>query len=76
VGNIPAVTGLAGHTWGSWRGIKTGQKWLRDFFQKNPPSFRTMIYDYNSHLDVRNIEILMDYGRGFLEEIRKVRRTD
>ncbi|KAF8252046.1 hypothetical protein K440DRAFT_658313 [Wilcoxina mikolae CBS 423.85] len=38
--------------------------------------FRTMIYGYNSRFDARSIDTFMDYGRGFLEEIREIRRAD
>ncbi|KAF8248686.1 hypothetical protein K440DRAFT_660729 [Wilcoxina mikolae CBS 423.85] len=73
---IVAVAGLDGHAWGSWRGqAKTGRMWLRDYFRHDFPNYRTMVYGYNSKIQAYNIDTIMDYGRGFLEEIRKVRRT-
>jgi hypothetical protein len=74
--SIIAVIALDGHAWGSWRGTNTGQMWLCDFFREDLPDCRTMTYGYNSRLDTHNIDNIMDYGRGFLEEIRKVRRTN
>ncbi len=34
-----------------------------------------MIYGYNSKLSTRGIDTIMDYGREFMEEIKKVRHT-
>jgi hypothetical protein len=49
--------------------------WLRDFFSKDLPHCRTMIYGYNSKLSSRGIGTILDYGREFLEEIKKIRAT-
>lgn len=50
--------------------------WLRDFLSKDLPCCRTMIYGYNSKLSSRGTNTIMDYGRGLLEEIRKIRKTE
>ena len=49
--------------------------WLRDFLSKDLPQCRTMIYGYNSKLLSRGVDTIMDYGREFLEGIKRVRYT-
>jgi hypothetical protein len=34
-----------------------------------------MIYGYNSRLSSHGVDTIMDYGREFLEEIKRVRYT-
>ena len=50
--------------------------WLRDFLSKDLPCCRTMIYGYNSKLSTQGVDTIMDYGRGLVEELKKVRNTD
>ena len=50
--------------------------WLRDFLSKDLPCCRTMIYRYNSKLSSHGIDTIMDYGRGLIEELKKVRSTE
>jgi protein SERAC1 len=74
--SIIAITGLDGHAYGSWRGKgNLGRMWLRDFFSKDLPNCRTMIYGYNSKLLSHGIDTIMDYGREFLEGIKRIRYT-
>jgi hypothetical protein len=35
-----------------------------------------MIYGYNSKLSSHGVDTIMDYGRGLLEELKKVRGTE
>jgi hypothetical protein len=49
--------------------------WLRDFLSKDLPRCRTMTYGYNSKLSSHGIGTILDYGREFLEEIKKIRTT-
>ncbi|KAF2191836.1 hypothetical protein K469DRAFT_654999 [Zopfia rhizophila CBS 207.26] len=75
--DIIAITGLDGHAYGSWRGKgNLGRMWLRDFLSKDLPCCRTMIYGYNSKLSSNGIDTIMDYGRGLIEEIKKIRGTE
>ncbi|KAF2655155.1 hypothetical protein K491DRAFT_693174 [Lophiostoma macrostomum CBS 122681] len=75
--DIIAITGLDGHAYGSWRGKgNLGRMWLRDFLSKDLPCCRTMIYGYNSKLTSHGVDTIMDYGRGLVEELKKVRRTE
>jgi hypothetical protein len=74
--SVIAITGLDGHAYGSWRGKgKYGQMWLRDFLSKDMPQCRTMIYGYNSKLNSPGIDTILDFGRKFLEEIKKTRNS-
>lgn len=50
--------------------------WLRDFLSKDLSHCRTMIYGYNSKLLSNGIDMIMDYGRELMEEIKKVRNTE
>ncbi len=35
-----------------------------------------MIYGYNSKLSSHGVETIMDYGRGLLKELKKIRGTE
>lgn len=75
--SIVAVTGLDGHAWGSWRGRgQMGRMWLRDFLSKDLPNCRTMIYGYNTKLKSPGIHTIESYCRSFLDELKKVRKTE
>ncbi|KAF2633913.1 hypothetical protein BU25DRAFT_381757 [Macroventuria anomochaeta] len=75
--DVIAITGLDGHAYGSWRGKgNLGRMWLRDFLSKDLPCCRTMIYGYNSKLSSHGVDTIMDYGRGLLEELKKIRATE
>lgn len=75
--SIIAIAGLDGHAYGSWRGKGSLRRmWLRDFLSRDMPSCRTMIYGYNSKLASHGVDTIMDYGRGLLEEVKKVRNTE
>lgn len=49
--------------------------WLRDFLSKDLPNCRTMIYGYNSKLSSFGNDTIIDYGREFLEGIKRIRNT-
>jgi hypothetical protein len=75
--SIIAITGLDGHAYGSWRGKgNLGRMWLRDFLSKDLPTCRTMTYGYNSKLSTHGVDTIMDYGRGLIEDLKKVRHTE
>jgi len=74
--DIIAISGMDGHAYGSWQGKGNLRRmWLRDFFSKDLPNCRTMIYGYNSKLKSHGVDTIMDYGREFLEGIKRVRHT-
>lgn len=74
--SIIAITGLDGHAYGSWRGKNRGRMWLRDFLSKDLPCCRMMTYGYNSKLLMHGVDTIMDYSRGLIEELKKVRNTE
>jgi hypothetical protein len=72
--SIVAVTGIAGHAFGSWRGRGNLRRmWLQDFLQKDLPNCRTMIFGYNSKLDSPGIHQIEDYRDNLLTELKKAR---
>ncbi|KAL6832120.1 hypothetical protein V8C40DRAFT_163757 [Trichoderma camerunense] len=75
--DIIAITGLDGHAYGSWRAKgNLGRMWLRHFLSKDLPYCRTMTYGYNSKLSTRGIDTIMDYSRGLMEALKKIRNTE
>ncbi|KAF8252096.1 hypothetical protein K440DRAFT_521688, partial [Wilcoxina mikolae CBS 423.85] len=53
--SIIAVTGLAGHAYGSWRHRQYRAMWLKDFPPKDiQQNVRIMTYGYNTKLDGGN----------------------
>lgn len=49
--------------------------WLRDFLSKDLLCCRTIIYGYNSKLSTHKVNTILNYGRGLIEELKKVRNT-
>ena len=74
--SIIAITGLGGHAYNSWRGRGNPNfMWLRHALGNAMPSCRTMTYGYESQLSAFGISRILEYGRAFLSEVDKVRRT-
>ncbi|KAF8542128.1 hypothetical protein BDD12DRAFT_428180 [Trichophaea hybrida] len=73
--DVVAVTGLAGHAFGSWRNRNTYKMWLKDFLPEDVLGFRIMTYGYNSNLvnDTVDDEFL-DYRRRFIHTLQNARR--
>ncbi|KAK0761676.1 hypothetical protein N5P37_005658, partial [Trichoderma harzianum] len=75
--SIIAITGLDGHAYGSWRGKgNLGRMWLRHFLSQDLPYCRTMTYGYNSKLSTRGNDSIMDYSRGLMEALKKIRNIE
>jgi hypothetical protein len=49
--------------------------WLRHFLSKDLPHCRTMIYGYDSKISLHAFNTTMDYARGLIEEIKKIRNS-
>jgi hypothetical protein len=66
VADIIATTGLRGHAfrYRKGRGNLLGCMWLRDFLRKDFPSSRTMIYGYNSKLQVNTTHTILTLELG------------
>jgi hypothetical protein len=80
--SVVAVTGLAGHAFGSWRSRETHQMWLKDFLPRDVKGIRIMSYGYNSNLVGHTVDdIFLDYKRHFIHMLvnsrssAEVRRT-
>ncbi|KAN0076304.1 hypothetical protein V8E54_006446 [Elaphomyces granulatus] len=74
--DIITIPGLDGHAYGSWKGRgNLSRMWLRHFLSKDLPHCRTMIYGYDSKISLHAFNTTMDYARGLIEEIKKVRNS-
>ncbi|OBT46051.1 hypothetical protein VE00_03699 [Pseudogymnoascus sp. WSF 3629] len=73
--DIIAVTGLAGHAFGSW--AHSAQKmWLRDYLPRDIQNrARILIYGYESQLHGANMtkRIISDYGNSFTQSLMDLR---
>jgi len=68
---VVAVTGLAGHGFGSWRSRETRQMWLKDFLPDDVKNIRIMTYGYDSRIvgPERNNERFINHTRNFIEQL-------
>jgi hypothetical protein len=77
--SIVAVTGLAGHAFGSWRSrTQDHQMWLRDFLPEDlrDANVRILTFGYNSGLkDSTSTSSLQDFSRQLLDGVNSA-RTD
>lgn len=75
--NIPsiiAVTGLAGHAFGSWKEHGGSVMWLRDFLPEHAPNARIMTYGYNSSLlGNHSTASIHEFSQNLLVELNTVR---
>jgi len=72
---VVAVTGLAGHAFGSWRNRDTCKMWLKDFLPEDVKNVRIMTYGYDSSLvrGVKSETRLVDYRRNFIQQLENSR---
>lgn len=73
ISSIIAITGLAGHAFGSWQNRGTDAMWLYDFLPEQFESARIMTYGYNSSLLEPNGARLTDHIKNFTEELCNAR---
>ncbi|KAF8533302.1 hypothetical protein BDD12DRAFT_984533 [Trichophaea hybrida] len=75
IADVIAVTGLAGHAFGSWRNRETHQMWLKDFLPYDVKNIRILTYGYDSRLighdGVAEMRLL-DFQRHFIEQLQNV----
>ncbi|PTB43001.1 hypothetical protein M441DRAFT_45014 [Trichoderma asperellum CBS 433.97] len=72
--DIIAVTGLAGHAFGSWKSKKEPDMWLRDFLPEAVPNARILTYGYDTKLPGSQSESsIPDLSRRLLESIKTIR---
>ncbi len=71
--DIIAITGLAGHAFGSWS-TGTQRMWLRDFLHRDIPRARILLYGYDSHIvDSQSRRILADFSSNFIAKFNAMR---
>ncbi|KAF8543181.1 hypothetical protein BDD12DRAFT_874965 [Trichophaea hybrida] len=77
VADVIAVTGLAGHAFGSWRNRETNKMWLKDLLPHDVQNIRIMSYGYNSSLlgDGKADNRLLDHQRLFIQDIENARSS-
>lgn len=71
--DIIALTGLAGHAYGSWA-ISAEKMWLRDFLPRDLPRCRMLTYGYDSRLGANESRgILFDHSTNFIVKLQDMR---
>ncbi|KAI5804940.1 hypothetical protein EDC01DRAFT_351408 [Geopyxis carbonaria] len=71
--DIVAVTGLAGHAYGSWRNKESFAMWLHDFLPYDFKNCRIMTYGYG--LDLKKEGRILDHAKMFLAQLNTARRS-
>lgn len=75
--SIIAVTGLAGHAFGSWRSRNSGKMWLRDIIPIDLPNARILTYGYDTKLaGSKSNARISEYAKQFLETVMDARHGD
>ena len=70
--DIIAITGLAGHAFGSW--AASPHMWLRDFLPEDLPRARILLYGYDSNLaGNQSKNILTDLSSNFVVKLHTMR---
>lgn len=74
--SIVAVSGLNGHTFGSWCG-PTGKMWLRDFLGSDSDlcKCRTFLYGYDSKIRSDGTHAISDFIEDFLTDMDTARKS-
>lgn len=72
--SIIAVTGLAGHAFGSWKSRGHSDMWLRDFLPEHVPSARILTYGYDSRLfKNKSTASIREFSRNLLQALGAAR---
>lgn len=73
--SIIAVTGLAGHAFGSWKARGSSYMWLRDFLPHEIPNVRVLVYGYDTKLPgSQSTASIAELSRKFLESVKTIRK--
>ena len=73
--SIIAVTGLAGHGYGSWKERGGDFMWLRDALPSDMPNARVMTFGYISRLQgSSSFAGINDYAKFLLAEVKAARK--
>lgn len=72
--DIIAITGLAGHAFGSW--AHTEQRmWLRDYLPKFANNARILTYGYDTRLSKHSATIMSDLSNSFIDSLINMRHV-
>ncbi|KAH0541631.1 hypothetical protein FGG08_003921 [Glutinoglossum americanum] len=72
--DVIAITGLAGHAFGSWKSRNGPNMWLRDYLPETIPGARILTYGYDTKLLVSQSNAsILEFSRKFLESVKAVR---
>jgi hypothetical protein len=74
--SIVAVTGLAGHAFGSWKSHTQNQMWLRDFLPVDlwDVNIRVLTFGYDSALkDSTSTSSIQGFSRQLMDSVNSVR---
>ncbi|KAL5349520.1 hypothetical protein ACLOAV_005815 [Pseudogymnoascus australis] len=72
---VIAVTGLAGHAFGSWKPRGSPYMWLRDFLPAEIPNARILTYGYDTKLPgSQSTASIVDLSRKFLESVKTIQK--
>ena len=72
--SIIAVTGLAGHAFGSWKSRGEPYMWLRDFLPESVPNARILTYGYDTKLPgSQSTASILELSKKLLESVKTIR---
>lgn len=75
--SIIAVTGLAGHAFGSWKSKNMPHMWLRDFLPQSVVNARILTYGYDTKIHgSQSEESILELAKALLESIKTTRRKN
>jgi hypothetical protein len=77
--SIIAVTGLAGHAYGSWRSREQNQMWLRDFLPADLEDLKPRIFTYGYDSALKgstSTGSIHQFGRLFLSLVNSARLNE
>jgi hypothetical protein len=72
-----AVTGLAGHAYGSWRNRQNSRMWLRDFLPNTVRNIQIITYGYQSNIAgnvLDDFQGILKYRRDLIYMLESARR--
>jgi len=76
IADVVAVTGPAGHAFGSWKSRETHRMWLKDFLPRDIKGIRIMSYGYNTGLLGYTVDgQFLDYGGHFIHMLKNSRSS-
>ncbi|KAK2770541.1 hypothetical protein CKAH01_14664 [Colletotrichum kahawae] len=75
IADIIAIPDLNSHACSSWQAKSNSKLWIQDFFQKDLPQYRTLVYGYIPKFSVDGVESVQMYCNELLGWLHSVRQT-